>query len=235
MATCTDLAGNSSQVSITLKIDVSAPTVTMTTPPGDGSGFYIVNQPLVSSFTCTDALSGVASCLGNGTASGSNIDTSTVGTKSFTFVATDKAGNTFSKTVSYKVVYMFAGFFSPLATACDVSNTSCSSNSGNINKGSAIPLKFTFTDFNGNVVNLAPAGVFSVVAVPNPSGTGGPSTLAGFTFCGSGGCTGKSTERFSSGQYIVNADTSALAAGYYNIIVKLPGDVKAWWTIVNVQ
>jgi hypothetical protein len=207
----------------------------MTTPPADGSGVYIVNQPLVSSFTCNDALSGVATCLGNGAASESNIDTSTVGTKSFTFVATDNAGNTFSKTVGYKVVYRFVGFFSPLATACDISNTSCSSNSGGINQGQAIPLKFTFTDFNGNIVSLPPAGLFTVVAVPNPSGTGGPSTLAGFTFCGSAGCTGSTTERFSGGQYIVNADTSALGVGYYNILVKLPNDVKAWWTIIQVH
>jgi hypothetical protein len=52
---------------------------------------------------------------------GSNIDTSTVGTHSFTVTGTDKAGNVTTKTVHYTVVYGFNGFFSPIGNEADSS------------------------------------------------------------------------------------------------------------------
>src|SRR5207244_12166417 len=51
-----------------------------------------------------DALSGVASCRGT-VASGSRADTGSVGAKAFTVTASDRAGNTLSKTISYVLTY----------------------------------------------------------------------------------------------------------------------------------
>lgn len=45
---------------------------------------------------------------------GAPIDTSTVGSHSFTVTGTDKAGNVTTKTVHYTVVYRFNGFFKPV-------------------------------------------------------------------------------------------------------------------------
>ena len=54
---------------------------------------YLLGQVVAASYTCTDGGSGVASCLGT-VANGVNINTSSVGAKSFTVNAQDNVGNT---------------------------------------------------------------------------------------------------------------------------------------------
>jgi hypothetical protein len=59
--TATDLAGNAASASVTVSLDKTPPTIAGTiSPPPDPAGFN--STPVTVSFTCSDALSGVASC-----------------------------------------------------------------------------------------------------------------------------------------------------------------------------
>ena len=99
-----DNAGNTeSTKSCTVKIDLAAPVVTITTPANGAS--YKLNASVIASWTATDALSGINATLTTGTvASGKAINTSSTGSKTFTVTATDNAGNVTTKTVTYTVV-----------------------------------------------------------------------------------------------------------------------------------
>ena len=86
-----DVAGNTADpVTVSnINIDKTPPVVMVTLP---GTGEYVLNQSITASWSATDALSGVVSPA-SGTVS---IDTSSVGTKTFTLpagTAKDKAGN----------------------------------------------------------------------------------------------------------------------------------------------
>ena len=100
--TATDNAGHGATVaSPPVKIDKTAPTVGITVPADAGS--FIVGQRVAAAYSCGDGLSGVDACAGP-VASGSNIDTASVGSKTFVVNAMDRAGNTASLSVTYSVV-----------------------------------------------------------------------------------------------------------------------------------
>jgi len=86
--------------SLTVRIDETAPGVVVTSPANGGS--YLLNSAITANYACSDGVSGVTQCSGT-VANGSTIDTSTVGTKSFTVTAVDNAGNTTIRTVNYTV------------------------------------------------------------------------------------------------------------------------------------
>ncbi|ACO45837.1 PxKF domain-containing protein [Deinococcus deserti] len=89
---CTDAAGNTGSDSETVKIDRTAPTITGSrTPAANAQGWN--NDNVAVSFTCTDARSGMGSCLGNKTVTTEGADQSVTGT------ATDNAGNSATATV----------------------------------------------------------------------------------------------------------------------------------------
>jgi hypothetical protein len=70
--------------------------------------------------------------------SGKNLDTATVGAKTFTVQAADLVGNEASLTHNYQVVYDFKGFFQP------VDNPGSNNDVYNgIKIGSAVPIKFS--------------------------------------------------------------------------------------------
>jgi Tol biopolymer transport system component len=97
----TDLAGNSSpEQTITLKLDKTAPVIAITAPANNAA--YTQNQAVAANYACSDNGSNIASCVGT-KPSGSNINTSSTGAKSFVVTATDNAGNMTEKTVSYTV------------------------------------------------------------------------------------------------------------------------------------
>ena len=110
-----DAAGNSATAGPVAgnKIDKKAPSVSIVTP---ASTSYRLGQVVAADFSCSDGGSGVASCDGT-VANGANLDTASVGAKTFTANTADTAGNTGSQTASYSVVYDFSGFFSPVANA----------------------------------------------------------------------------------------------------------------------
>lgn len=95
--TATNTVVTASQ-SVIIKKDTVAPTVVIKKPANGAT--YTAGQTVLASYTCTDATSGVASCLGT-VPVGTPIDTSVSNT--FTVTATDNAGNITTKSVSYTV------------------------------------------------------------------------------------------------------------------------------------
>ncbi|MDH5420946.1 MAG: hypothetical protein OEY55_03985 [Acidimicrobiia bacterium] len=95
----TDLLGNTgASDNVVVRIDTIAPTANITSP----SGSYDQGATVSADFTCADAGSGVFSCVGS-TANGSAIDTTVVGTFTFSVTATDNAGNETVKESTYSV------------------------------------------------------------------------------------------------------------------------------------
>lgn len=98
----TDNAGNveSPPKMLTIRIDKTAPTITVTTPASNAT--YTLNQSVLASYACLDGGSGVAACTGT-VPTGSPIDTKTAGPKTFTVNATDNVGNAAAVSVPYTV------------------------------------------------------------------------------------------------------------------------------------
>lgn len=96
------LSSNASSVTITWA--VSAPTLTLTTPPVSPTAVYKQNQVVGANYSCT-AYNGatITSCTGSA-ASGSPISTSGTGIQSFQVTADDSAGNETTKGYGYDVV-----------------------------------------------------------------------------------------------------------------------------------
>ena len=116
---------------IIVPIDTTNPTISIARP---AATTYNLNQVVTASYSCTDVGSGVATCSGT-KANGQNIDTSSIGAKTFTVNSTDNAGNPSTKSVTYFVGYNVCFLYDPtqpfrLTTA-------------------TIPLKLQLCDANG--------------------------------------------------------------------------------------
>lgn len=100
--TATDGAGNTAVAGQSVGVrDTTPPTITISSP---STGAYTLHQKVASSYACADTASPVTGCVGPVT-SGSDIDTSSAGTKAFTVNAVDGTGNMATKSVSYSVGY----------------------------------------------------------------------------------------------------------------------------------
>jgi hypothetical protein len=99
-ARCADLEDNATTADYTVRVDESDPTIAIDAPQATT---YIQGAAVAADYTCTDAVSGIASCVAP-VPDGDPIDTSTLGAVSFTVTATDLAGNTVEETVNYTVV-----------------------------------------------------------------------------------------------------------------------------------
>ena len=102
--TATDKAGNTvSAIAHYTVVDVTAPAIALATP--SQGAVYDLGQQVAASYSCKDedGGSGLATCSGT-VGNGENVDTSSVGEKSFSVSATDNAGNPASRTVTYRVV-----------------------------------------------------------------------------------------------------------------------------------
>jgi outer membrane protein assembly factor BamB len=187
-------------------VDTTAPMVTLTTPTE--GGVYALGQVVNASYGCQDEAggSGLASCVGT-VASGTPIDTATVGAKTFTVAATDNATNTSSVTHRYSVTYSFSGFQAPV----DNPNTV---NTGKA--GKTYPLKWQLRDANGNFISALSA-VVGVVVKPTSCAafTGDPTDALEAT------ATGGTSLRYETGanQYIYNWATPT--KGCYTLFLKL--------------
>ena len=101
VVTAEDKAGIVNSVtSPVLRIDRTAPSVTITSP-ANGATFN-QGQAVTAAYSCTDALSGMASCAGP-VASGAALPTGQSGAASFAVDATDLAGNLQRVTHTYSV------------------------------------------------------------------------------------------------------------------------------------
>jgi len=231
--TATDGRGNSGAApgasnTGTLKIDTVAPVIAITAPAQSAS--YLLKAAVASSYACTDPSpgSGVASCAGPA-ASGSNVDTSTVGAKTFTVTATDVAGNVASRTNNYAAIYAIT--LTPLKSP--------------VQAGSAVPIAWVLMDALGSRINslntlLKMESVFSGPAPPAgcvASGNGTKETL----FSLPSGATGGSTFRLVSDGYKFNWDTTTTTTqpvvtgkGCYTVLIYL-NDGSAAKTTTAVQ
>ncbi|MEK7354147.1 MAG: hypothetical protein AABZ77_06555 [Chloroflexota bacterium] len=124
----TDVAGNTGSANVTLNIDKTPPSVSIT-----GPSVVLQGTSAFATVVASDALSGLV-VNPSGTLS---LDTSTPGAKTVTIIVTDKAGNTNSATLNY-TVWGVNGPFAPL-----VKN---GNGTGQFKAGSTIPVKFQFTD-----------------------------------------------------------------------------------------
>ncbi len=215
---CVDLAGNGSASNVgPIKIDKTPPTITITAPANGGT--YSLNATVASNFSCADALSGISTCVGPA-ASGTNFNTNTFGTHTFTVTATDVAGNQAQVTSTYTVGYNFIGFLSPLNVAGSVSAPTFS---GTVNQGSAVPLKWELLDSSGSVIgNLST--LTSIIACPSSSPSAPPMPPCVLLYSPTSGAKGNSTFRFSSPQFIFNWDTASTigsVAGFFTVELQL--------------
>ncbi|MBZ5629159.1 MAG: hypothetical protein LAO06_09880 [Acidobacteriia bacterium] len=117
--TVTDLAGNSATATVTVNLDKTPPTITASASPGPNANGWN-NSDVTVSFTCSDSLSGIASCPPARTVSTDGANQTIAGT------ATDIAGNTAtaSATVSLdKTPPVITGSLTPAANAAGWNNS----------------------------------------------------------------------------------------------------------------
>src|SRR5260370_1708672 len=199
------------------KMSNPPPTITITAPANGGT--YSLNATVASNFSCADALSGISTCVGPA-ASGTNFNTNTFGTHTFTVTATDVAGNQAQVTSTYTVGYNFIGFLSPLNVAGSVSAPTFS---GTVNQVSAVPLKWALLDSSGSVIgNLST--LTSIITCPSSSPSAPPMPPSALLYSPPSGAKGNSTFRFSSPQFIFNWDTASTigsVAGFFTVELQL--------------
>jgi len=92
--TATDRAGNTATTSVTVSLDKTAPSIAAVVPP-TSTGWY--NAPVTVTFSCSDALSGMASCSPPAVVSAEGASQAVVG------VATDRAGNSATTTARVSI------------------------------------------------------------------------------------------------------------------------------------
>lgn len=185
--------------------DTTSPTITIAAPTGTT---YTLSQVILADYACADESggSGLASCAGP-VASGSPIDTATVGVKTFTVTATDNAGNTASQTVSYTVAYNICALY----------------DQGKAHKlGSTVPIKLQLCDANG--ANVSAAGV-----VVHASGLIKLDSTASDDLADASNTNPDNDFRFDallggSGGYIYNLGTRGLSTGTWTLEFTASGD-----------
>jgi hypothetical protein len=202
---CTDLAGNTNPgiSSDPYMIDLSDPTVTLTTPP-DGAT-YVLNEVVNADFECDDTISGLASCVGT-VADGALIDTSTVGSHSFQVVATDNAGRTKTVTHTYNVEYSEGTCADGTPSLQILQPINFTGNQSGFKKGSTIPAKFMACDADGNPIGTAGL-VTEFKRIGSHAGSEGDIVLE--TLPVDSTVKGSTDFRYdaTSGQWIFNIDT----------------------------
>ena len=132
-----DNAGNLRVKSATYT--VLAPPRIKLAAPADGAT-YVLGAVVLADYSCWNA-AGTQRVQCSGTvASGSALDTSSVGPKSFSVSAADEYGGRTTLTRTYTVVYVFGGFDSPVSAAGVVEGAKA---------GEALPLKFSLQGDQG--------------------------------------------------------------------------------------
>lgn len=201
-AAAVDNAGNARSATVDhLNIDAEAPTISALSLK-DG-GIYTLGAVPAASCAASDDLSGVASCavrLSGGLTSG-------VGTFAFTVTATDKAGNTVTRTGTYRVIYRFDGFLQPINDTAHQVDTNVSI----FKAGSTIPAKFQLKTSDGTVVQ--PTSLPQWVTPPKGSPTTAPVDES--TYSDQPSSSGTYRWDSSGRQYIYTWGTSSGQKGFY--------------------
>lgn len=156
---------NIKQQSVTYTIVDSTPPAITFSSPADGAT-YTIGQQVWALFGCDDGPygSGMNGCKGDAP-SGTQLDTSFPGTRTFTVNAYDRAGNTAHEVHTYSVVYDFAGFASPAAPYPSASV---------MKAGESVPLKFSLHgDQGSNIFAAGSPGWIPCGALDGPSQAAG--------------------------------------------------------------
>jgi hypothetical protein len=211
----TDRAGNTavagSAISAPFKIDKTKPALNPVVSP----------DPVTLGGTATAASNAADTLSTVDSQSCGALNTSTVGPKSVTCTATDKAGNTDSKTVSYGVQYGWGGFLQPINDTAHQTGLTQS----RFKLGSTVPAKFVLKNTAGQVVQQATTPTFSRTnrlracdtnATTEPSSTDlSPDGGASYSWDGS--------------QYHYNWSTKGIKdAGVYRIYANLADTTQRW-------
>lgn len=174
--------------SLSFTTDAAPPTVTINTP-ADGAS-YVLGSTILADYSCASDL-GIASCAGP-VPSGAPIDTTTVGPKSFTVVATDVYASATEATHNYNVIWQFSNFFRKAQA------------------GSTIPLSFSLGGNQG--LNIfapdSPSSMQVDCATGEPIGS--PRKIVN---------PGSTTLRYRGGQYRLNWQTDAAWAGTCRVLM----------------
>jgi hypothetical protein len=184
------------------KIDKKSPTVSITAP---AATTYLLNQVVAASYGCTDGGSGVASCAGTA-ANGASINTSSVGSKTFTVNGTDTVGNASAPaSVAYKITYKVY----PMYDSTKAFNA----------KGNAT-IKMQLQNAAG--ANRSAAGVVvTALRVSTPGDAAVVKPLSGnFTF----DSTLTYQQSAPGGGYRYSLDPTGLVSGTYALVFSVPGD-----------
>jgi hypothetical protein len=179
LLTAFDYAGNSKSAP-PVNIDMTPPTITLNI--ADGQIFNGVAPDPVC--TVTDALSGPAGCVG------SLGNAATPGWYSYVAIAKDKAGNTTTKSITFKATYLFGGFLQPVNDTAHYVGTAPPPYSV-FAGGSTVPLKFklqkqdgTFAQATATPTFITPVrmGTLGGVPVNEPTVTTAPTPGNLFTW-----------------------------------------------------
>jgi hypothetical protein len=201
--TATDKAGNSTVAIVSgINIDTTKPTIAFTGV--SGGGIYTLGSVPTAGCTATDSGSGLtAPCSVTVTGGSGN----GVGTYTVSATVSDKAGNSATSSISYRVIYRWDGFLQPINDTAHQVGVSTSIFKG----GSTVPTKFQLKRADGTIVQantlplwLAPAKGSSTSAPVSESLYSDPAA-SGSTYAWDP----------SGQQYQYNWSTKGYASGYY--------------------
>ena len=170
------------------KVDRKPPSITIVSP---AHAVYTLKQSVAANYSCADGGSGIAKCTGT-VAGGANLDTTSVGIKTFIVTASDAAGNTSTQSVTYTVSYQIClqydpGQASPAGAVKPIRVKLCDRNL--VDVGSAT-IALTAT-------SVTPSGALTSPGLNNPGGV--------FTFLSGGGYQFLlSTSGYAPGSYALD-------------------------------
>lgn len=197
--TCTDAAGNTSAaVEFTFLYDATPPVIAIATPAVGAD--YFLDQHVAAAYTCTDAMSGAATCTGP-VPSGMSVETGSFGSHEFAVTATDQAGNTATLSRSYTVSWAFDGFRAPVVNLPGVNRARA---------GQQVAMKWGVVDADGR--RLEDAAHRFQVGWSAPFACGGGSGGSDITSSETAGHSGLRWDA-ESGQYVFVAASSRADAG----------------------
>jgi predicted outer membrane repeat protein len=208
---CVDKAGNSADdTQADINIDLTPPTLDPTVSP----------DPVLRYGTATtdagagDELSGLAeeSC--------GEPDTSTVGEKTLSCSATDLAGNSATAQVTYRVIFDFNGFFSPLGEPSTWYEAKA---------GSSIPVKFSLSGDQGLEILASGYPVSQEITCEDQ-----PVVIGDITEAGSPGNSGLSYS-IDEDQYLFNWKTDKAWSGTCRELVVRLTDGEEYTTYVKFK
>lgn len=184
-------------------IDKTSPEISITTPTKEAE--YIVNSPIIASWSATDGLSGINSAIGT-VPSGSAIDTSKAGSGTFRVIVTDNAGNKTEVIRTYHVRYSYGGVLAPINQ----------DGSSIFKLDRVIPVKFQLKDASGNYISTAVAKIYLSKISNEVAGAEVEAESPGEANTGN-------LFRYNAtdNQYIFNLGTSNLSQGTWQIRIEL--------------